>query len=154
MVVQRSARAFGAWGLATAVGLGMCFAPPVLAEATQFTCPVRLQPQGARLIQGAAGGFSPAFQPGTVSYLLGVSVFDGAPADGNELAPDSASATQLQWHLEGQRRAHVVCRYEGGIGLSRPVDARARMCTATLRRSDGKSGIEAWGLERAAVACV
>ena len=151
MVVVERVWAVRALALAAVLVAG--WAPAVLAQPAQFTCPVRLQPQGARLVDGVTPGFSPAFQPGTVAYLLGVSVFEGPPAEGTELPPASASSTLLQWQLEGQRRAYVVCRYEGGIGLSRAVDPRVRHCTATLRRSDGKSGVEAWGLERAAVAC-
>lgn len=104
------------------------------AQIFAVSCPMRVQSLGAKLAEDPGTGFRMAFHGGSLAYLTGVTMFEGAPQDGHEVAPEVEFGIQT-WQLQGLKNPPViVCRYEGGIGLGRQLHSRLRQCSSSVVR--------------------
>ncbi|MBL8328207.1 MAG: hypothetical protein JNJ71_05095 [Rubrivivax sp.] len=140
------------FGLRTAGLLAACaLALSARAQGVTIECPMRVMPLSAAVADASMPGFKLAFLPTSLAYLLSVSVLDGPGAEARELPP-GGSATSPQWPLEGQTRAVLSCRYEGGIQLLRTLRAGTRQCSAVLKRSQAP-GADGYGLDQVTVVC-
>ena len=139
----------GLWALIALAGATVL---PAQAQAQSLVCPMRLASQAAAVAEQPGTGFTLAFLPTSLAYLTGVAVMDGPSATATELRP-TAQGTELQWRFDsGARGAVLVCRYEGGIQLTRALGSGARQCVASVQRSAAR-GSEGYGLDRASVVC-
>lgn len=137
------------WALVACAG---AMALPAQAQAQSLVCPMRLVSQAAAVAEQPGTGFTVAFLPNSLAYLTAVAVMDGPSAAATELRP-IAQGSELQWRFEsGARGAVLVCRYEGGIQLTRALASAVRQCVASVQRS-AERGSEGYGLDRASVVC-
>jgi hypothetical protein len=117
-------------------------------------CPLRVATEAARLNDSAQfPGFQARFYEGSFAYLVSVGLSNGPVAVNSDVAP-SQLQPYPQWNLDSfKAMPHAVCRYEGGILLSRPLGMGLKSCVADTRRADPQStaGI---GYEFAMLSCV
>lgn len=123
------------------------------AQTLTVSCPMRVQSQRATLAQEVPDGFRVALQAGSLAWLTGVAMYDGAPQEGR-LIESRTRGSDVFWTLEGQTQVPVlVCRYEGGIALGRQLPGRLRQCAAAVVR--GKPDAMAIGMpERTVIQCL
>jgi hypothetical protein len=139
----------GRWVL---IGLVGAMAMPAQAQTQSLMCPMRVASKAAAVAEQPGTGFTVAFLPTSLSYLTGVAVMDGQSATSADLPP-TVQGGELQWRFEsGARGAVLVCRYEGGIQLTRALGNGVRQCVASVQRSAAR-GSEGYGLDRASVVC-
>lgn len=153
------ARASDCPGLRSAIrvllGVAVLSAPPIAtAEPQTVACPLRVVTQAALVAElDKLGAFKVAFHGNSLAFLTGVAVYDGPPAAGSELPPAPAGNGMLQWTFPGAKSPPVlVCRYEGGVSLTRALSPGMRACVASMQRSTARDSLGV-GLEFAVFAC-
>ena len=141
--------------VACVAGLGALALPPMAhAEPQTIACPLRVVTQAALLAEAdKIGDFKIAFHGNSLAFLTGVAVFDGPPASGAEMPPAPAGNGMLQWVFPGAKAPPVLmCRYEGGVSLTRTLAPGMRACVASMQRSTARDAL-GHGLEFAVFAC-
>lgn len=120
------------------------------AQAPTISCPPTTSATYQRVIPfspdgpaGSLGDFKPVFAPGSTLRLLvaHLGVAHGGEAVPSEmLPPDELSYTlgrPMKWTIWDGRPpqpvgiVHLVCEYEGGLTLHRPLGNLVRTCTLT-----------------------
>jgi hypothetical protein len=121
-------------------------------EPLTLRCPGRVRTLAAQAGEGAAPGFVAALPPQSLTYLTAVVLQEGPPDRRADLTPVRIEG-RMVWMLDGNsQQPSVVCRYEGGVALSRPVPAHLRQCVSALSASASKLP-EGTGIEKAVTAC-
>lgn len=145
-------RSAGRWIGVALFGLSALWAGASQAQSQSHACPMRLASQAAAVADQAGTGFTLAFLPTSLAYLTGVAIVDGSSPAAAELPP-TVQGSELSWRFEaGTRSAVLVCRYDGGIQLTRALGPGVRQCVASVQRSAAR-GSEGYGLDRASVVC-
>lgn len=123
-----------------------------LAQGLSVSCPMRVQSQRASLAEQVPEGFRAALHAGSLAWLTGVTMYDGAPQDGRVIESRTHGGSVF-WTLEDLTQVPViVCRYEGGIALGRQLSSRVRQCAAAVVR--GRPDAMATSLpERTVIQC-
>lgn len=143
--------------------IGFTFAHPALSQPAagpaggrgfSLNCPLRVSTESVRLTEpGSGGDFRVSIQGVTLAFLVDIELHSGAVGAASALAATRMTGRRREWTLPpGQSGLLAVCRYEGGIALTRPIPATAKACTATtLPRSHGEGGW--WYVGGASLSC-
>jgi hypothetical protein len=155
-----------AWCCALGIGLSAgtaalpSSAQPAVAPSGQagpgenltLRCPGRVRTLAGQAIDVPAAGFSAVLAPNALAYLTGVAVQEGPPDRRAEL-PVSRLDGRLHWSIEPQhQRPSLLCQYEGGVALARPLAASTRHCVAEISFT-GSRLPEGTGIDHAVAAC-
>ncbi len=132
--------------LATAVAVASSLLMPLEARAETFQCPPTVQAQFNKIsafspdrAEGSIQGLAQVFSPRSLRLLVAqLALAHGGEAVPSEmLAPDSLAyqlGRPMTWTLwngqppEPVGKLHLVCEYEGGLMLHKPVNSQIRRC--------------------------
>ncbi len=139
-------------GVARATGVGGALAGRLSSEPLTLRCPGRLRTLAAQAAGTTPAGFEAALPPESLAYLTGVSVQEGPSDRRTDLSPVRVD-DRLVWSIEPQaQQPALVCRYEGGVALARPLAPSLRQCISQVSRSTSRLP-EGTGVDQAVTAC-
>lgn len=132
--------------LARALVLAATWLMPGLTQAESFQCPATVQGQYSRVTafapdgtDGALVGMGQVFTPRHLRLLVAqLALAHGGEAVPSDMLPPDSLSYQLgrpmSWTLwngqppEPEGKLHLVCEYEGGLMLYKPVNSKLRRC--------------------------
>ncbi len=137
---------------AAAQGVAAASAGRLSSEPLTLRCPGRLRTLAAQSASTAPAGFEAVLSPDSLAYLTGVSLQEGPAERRTDMAPVRVD-DRLVWSIEPQaQQPAVVCRYEGGVALARPLAPNLRQCISQISVSTSRLP-EGTGIDQAVTAC-
>jgi hypothetical protein len=139
--------------LGVAVGVGSAvFASAAFADMT-VVCPLRLRTTDVSIADPAKiAGFEPVVGGLTTSqaWLQNVAVYTPAVNAGAGVEGVAQGKRRIAYAFDGATEVQVVCIFEGGVTLVRPVGT-PESCTVDIKPSKASGG--AWGMDSARFSC-